>query len=1030
MKTQNWNELEAPLSDSVLKTIEELKYPYMTPVQAASIPLLLKGKDVAAEAVTGSGKTVAFIVPVLEILQKQKETWKPTEVGAIIISPTRELAIQIHEVLQKFLNNLPHLKQMLLVGGVTIAEDAERLKGGANIIVATPGRLEDILSNCKSINLAARVKSLEILILDEADRLLDLGFSTSLDTILSYLPRLRRTGLFSATQTKELQQLIRAGLRNPALISVKEKANISTPSNLVNNYTIVNVEYKFSTMIDFIQRKGTNLKYMIFLSTCACVDYFSHIVQEMLPSVKVLAIHGKMKNKRYKIFDEFRRIESGILICTDVMARGVDISEINWVLQYDPPCSASSFVHRCGRTARIGNKGSALLFLLETEDAYVDFIKRNQKVDLEKLDIKPSIRLYDKCLKCARDLQKKDRLLFDKANRAFVSYIQAYNKHECNLILRLKDVDLGKLAMSFGLLRMPRMPELKGRDTSSFKQEDIDVNSVAYLNKQREQNRLEKLKTFQDSGVWPTVCKRKHKQTEPWSETKKRKLEKQENRKKRKEKKIKQKMSANLTKKPKKKISQQDIEELAKDVALIKKLKKKKISQEEFDTAFGIDQSVAPRESTGKVGSWQSYSQQSLAVAAEKSREVQAGPRYLSKSLHRVSSFILPETHKGNMEDLNKLGAKIVKAEIMGDTKLVAELKIQLKKARELATNAETVILTRTDTKGVTRPLEYRNQSTDSSRSRKRKTVQTHNAGKRMLHYFDDDKYSLQQLFQREKGRSVDEDDAAFTKVASRNTNMDDIFEEQITRVQESSKRDQKDRSLAIKEHKRLSKSLDTCHWCIDSKYMLKHMIVAMDSEICLSLPAYTSLTEGHCMITPVQHIACQLHLDENTWEKLKAFKQALYNMFAEQNKYPVFYEVYKNRYKFVHMQLECVPLPKEVGELIPMYFKKALLECETEWSMNKKIVNLEHKDIKQTIPNGLSYFMVEFESGKGYAHVIEDEHLFPKNFAEEIIGGMLDLDHDVWRKPRKETFDRQREKVLKFVETWKNYDCTITDCT
>lgn len=386
--------------------------------------------------------------------------------------------------------------------------------------------------------------------------------------------------------------------------------------------------------------------------------------------------------------------------------------------------------------------------------------------------------------------------------------------------------------------------------------------------------------------------------------------------------------------------------------------------------------------------------------------------------------------------DLNKLGAKIVKAEIMGDTKLVAELKLQLKQARELATNAvrlnesekdQIVTLTRTDSKGVTRPLEHRNQSTDSSRSTKRKTAQTHTAGKRTLHYFDDDKYSLQELFQREKGRSANEDDAAFIKVASKSMNMDEIFEEQITRVQDSSKRDEQDRSLAIKEHKRLSKSLDTCHWCIDSKYMLKHMIVAMDSEICLSLPAYTSLTEGHCIITPVHHIACQLQLDENIWEKLKAYKQALYNMFAEQNKYPVFYEIYKNRHKFVHMQLECVPLPKEIGELIPMYFKKALLECETEWSMNKKIIDLEHKDIKQAVPNGLSYFMVEFEISKGYAHVIEDEHLFPKNFAEEIIGGMLDLDHDIWRKPRKETFDQQREKVLKFSETWKSYDCART---
>ncbi|XP_031839947.1 putative ATP-dependent RNA helicase DDX55 homolog [Nomia melanderi] len=593
MKTQNWKELEVPLSDSVLKTIEELKYSYMTPVQAASIPLLLKGKDVAVEAVTGSGKTVAFIVPMLEILQKRKEKWKSTEVGAIIISPTRELAVQISEVLQKFLNNLSHLKQVLLVGGITIAEDAEKLRNGANIIVATPGRLEDILSNCKSINLAVRVKSLEILILDEADRLLDLGFSATLNTILSYLPRLRRTGLFSATQTKELQQLIRAGLRNPALISVKEKANISTPSNLINSYTIVNTEYKFSAMIDFIQQKGINLKYMVFLSTCACVDYFSHVIQVMLPSVPILAIHGKMKGKRYKVFDEFRRIDSGILICTDVMARGIDISEVNWVLQYDPPCSASSFVHRCGRTARIGNEGNALLFLIENEDAYINFIKKNQKVDLQKVDIEPSISLYEKCLKCMRDLQKKDRLLFDKANRAFVSYVQAYNKHECNLILRLKDIDLGKLAMSFGLLRMPRMPELKGRNTESFKEEHVDINLISYLNKQKERNRLEKLQVFQDSGIWPTMHKRKRKQSEPWSETKKKKMEKQENRKKRQEKKIKQRMnlvnSTNSTKKKRKKISQQDIEELSKDIALIKQLKKKKISETEFNVAFGID---------------------------------------------------------------------------------------------------------------------------------------------------------------------------------------------------------------------------------------------------------------------------------------------------------------------------------------------------------------------------------------------------------------------------------------------------------
>ncbi|KAL6420126.1 hypothetical protein ACFW04_014080 [Cataglyphis niger] len=511
------------------------------------------------------------------------------EIGAIIISPTRELATQISEILEKFLKNIPLLKQVLLVGGVTLKEDAENLKKGVNIIVATPGRLQDILSNYNSINLSLCIKSLEFLVLDEADRLLDLGFSATLDSILSYLPRLRRTGLFSATQTKELQQLIRAGLRNPALIVVKEKSNVSTPVNLNNSYTIVQPEYKLSVMIDFIRSIGFKTKYMIFLSTCACVDYFSRVIQALLPSINVLALHGKMKSKRYKVFDQFRHAENGILICTDVMARGIDISEINWVLQYDPPSTASSFVHRCGRTARIGNEGNALLFLLETEDAYVDFVKRNQKVELQQIKTKPNENTIEECLQCMRHLQQKDRLMFDKANRAFVSYVQSYSKHECNLILRLKDIDMGKLAMGFGLLKMLKMPELKGKDVSFFINPEIDINAISYANKQRELHRIEKLTEYQNTGVWSTNHKRKQKQTESWSESKKRKLERQEKRSKRKEKKkLKQGLSTTSNKKKRKNIKEEDLKELAKDIALIKKFKKKKISQEEFDAAFGI----------------------------------------------------------------------------------------------------------------------------------------------------------------------------------------------------------------------------------------------------------------------------------------------------------------------------------------------------------------------------------------------------------------------------------------------------------
>lgn len=215
-----------------------------------------------------------------------------------------------------------------------------------------------------------------------------------------------------------------------------------------------------------------------------------------------------------------------------------------------------------------------MLFLLETEDAYVDFIKRNQKVELQQIEMKPNENTVEECLQCMRNLQQQDRLMFDKANRAFVSYIQAYNKHECNLILRLKDIDLGKLAMGFGLLRMPKMPELKGKDVSFFVGPEIDINAISYANKQRELNRVKKLIKYQNTGVWPDNRKRKQRSTESWSEAKKRKLDRQEKRSKRKEKKKKLEHS---TKKKRKRIDEESLAELAKDIALIKKFKKKKV---------------------------------------------------------------------------------------------------------------------------------------------------------------------------------------------------------------------------------------------------------------------------------------------------------------------------------------------------------------------------------------------------------------------------------------------------------------------
>ncbi|KAA0191208.1 ATP-dependent RNA helicase DDX55 [Fasciolopsis buskii] len=212
------------------------------------------------------------------------------------------------------------------------------------------------------------------------------------------LPKQRRTGLFSATQTNRLEDLMRAGLRNPVRVVISEQVDshsptrgppggLRTPAALQNFYAIVDPEVKFSTLIRFLLAHS-NDKILCFLATCACVDYFARLVRKFLPKNRaksVYALHRKLRKKRTAIFNAFRNQSAGVLICTDVMARGVDIPQVSWVLQCDPPTSANAFVHRCGRTARCGAEGRALLFLAPNEVAYVNFLEINQKVQLTEL---------------------------------------------------------------------------------------------------------------------------------------------------------------------------------------------------------------------------------------------------------------------------------------------------------------------------------------------------------------------------------------------------------------------------------------------------------------------------------------------------------------------------------------------------------------------------------------------------------------------------------------------------------------------
>lgn len=382
-------------------------------------------------------------------------------------------------------------------------------------------------------------------------------------------------------------------------------------------------------------------------------------------------------------------------------------------------------------------------------------------------------------------------------------------------------------------------------------------------------------------------------------------------------------------------------------------------------------------------------------------------------------------------KDLNLLGAKIVKAEIMGNTKLVTELKEKLDQARKMLNKfentkiTEDIILTHTDTQGRSQPVKL-NSTEDHITHKRKKTIETHKDGSRVKYFADDDKYSLNQMFENEKYNTVEDSNKEFlnmTKKVRRHEDLDDIFSDNIRKKESDSKTDSKTRDKAISQHQQISNSLNNCNKCIQSEYMSKHLLVSLCETVYLGLPAYEPLAEGHCIISPIRHTPCSTQLDENEWSDILNVRKALVRMFQSSGKDVIFFEYATSLHKFPHMSIECVPLSKEAGDMAPIYFKKAIDECETEWTQNKKLISLKGRDVRKAIPKGLSYFFVSFGLEEGYAHVIEDEELFPKNFAQEIIGGMLDIHHSKWRKPKRQSFEEQSSRMLVFTKIWKDFD-------
>jgi ATP-dependent RNA helicase RhlE len=378
------------LSDSILNAIEEIGYKTATPIQIKAIPAILNGRDVMAAAQTGTGKTAAFVLPVLEKISKAQKV-QSNQARALILTPTRELAIQIGENIQKYGKNAS-VTSHVVFGGVKINPQMMKLRSGVDLLVATPGRLLDLHQKN-----AIKFEQLEFLIFDEADKMLDLGFSDEIDEILSFLPKRRQNLMFSATFSDTIRKLAKSMMRNAIEISV-DPPN-STTSTVEHWLCSVDANKKKSVLTHLINDNNWN-HLLVFVKTKLSANHLAKHLDNK--GKKVAAIHGdKTQAMRTNAISDFKDGTIQILIATDIVARGLDIKELPVVVNYDLPKVKEDYIHRIGRTGRAGLKGQAVSLVSAEEFEELKTIERllKQLVDRRVIEgFKPTVVLPESVL--------------------------------------------------------------------------------------------------------------------------------------------------------------------------------------------------------------------------------------------------------------------------------------------------------------------------------------------------------------------------------------------------------------------------------------------------------------------------------------------------------------------------------------------------------------------------------------------------------------------------------------------------------
>ena len=636
------------INDQILSAIQtKLNFTQITKVQNITIREFLKNRDVVVNAITGSGKTLSYIIPLLQKLidySTEHQSYQ-NEILSLILLPTRELALQVYDKINIFISQITSFTfhAQLFIGGKDRDKDIELLNQQVpNIIIATPGRLLDVDENTHMFKFA----NLQVLIIDEADRMLETESEVKVTQIISRLPKQRRTGLFSATIKINVSNLIKAGMTNPFYIKITQHPNesifisqkqlyqhnigergryytispftaqkivtdtsTSTTSAYANDNTqnvpeglnqfyieVSNIKYKIPHLINLIYTlynspQNTKIKIMLFVCTCNQVDYFMQIIPHIFDKLKITEytlykLHSKIsQNKRDNEYIAFSAVEGKrlrLLISTDLAARGIDIPDVDMIIQFDPPKTENSYIHKAGRTARVGKQGVSLLFLMSNETAFITYMKEQKQITLNKFtyiandnkEEQMNIINNVNILQCIKEKNLSDKWVYDKAVNSFVSYLEFYKNVELNYLFDFRKLDIGNLANMFQLIKMPRikMKEFQMESIANFEGDcSVTPKDLVYLDKNIEKQMMIKKEKINEK-VNEIRLKKENEKKEMMMLHKGKNHEKRRTRKEKKEAKLKAIID--------------DWDDLADDDNLYKKYKKGKISKEEYEKSL------------------------------------------------------------------------------------------------------------------------------------------------------------------------------------------------------------------------------------------------------------------------------------------------------------------------------------------------------------------------------------------------------------------------------------------------------------